>query len=98
MSAVEEVDESIMQREPDVHYVIPEKLTEQELAEAKEKLLDLATALGRVSAQVCHKMGIQFDMDDPEVAREVMKLTFDGMFLTAPKKRTPRKAAKRKDG
>ena len=87
-----------MKREPDVHYVVPEDLTEEQIAKAKEKLHDLARALGRVSAQVCHKMGIRFDMDDPEVAREVVKLTFDGMFLTEPKKRKPGNAAKPKDG
>jgi hypothetical protein len=88
-----------MKREPDVHYVVPEDLTEEQIAKAKEKLHDLARALGRVSAQVCHKMGIRFDMDDPEVAREVMKLTFDGIFLTAPKKPQRRsEAPKRKGG
>ena len=88
-----------MKREPDVHYVVPEDLTEEQIAKAKETLHDIARLLGRVSAQVCHKMGIQFDMDDPEVAREVMKLTFEGMFLTAPKKPQRRsEASKRKAG
>jgi len=32
-------------------------------------------------------MGIQLYMDDPEVAREVMKMTFEAVFLSAPKKR-----------
>ena len=87
-----------MKREPDVHYVVPEDLTEEQIAKAKETLHDIARLLGRVSAQVCHKMGIQFDMDDPEVAREVMKLTFDGMFLTAPRKPQRSEASKRKGG
>ena len=88
-----------MKREPDVHYVVPEDLTEEQIAKAKETLHDIARLLGRVSAQVCHKMGIQFDMDAPEVAREVMKLTFEGMFLTAPKKPQRRsEASKRKAG
>lgn len=44
-------------------------------------------------------MGIQLDMDDPEVAREVIKLTFDGMFHTAPKKpRRRSEASERKAG
>lgn len=79
-------------REPDVLYVVPEDLTEEQIAEARERLKDLARSLGRISARVCHDMGIQFDMDDPEVAREVMKLTFEGLFLSAP----PNKASKRK--
>ena len=97
--AVEEADELTMKSEPNVRYVVPENLTEEQIAEAKETLHDLAGALGRVSALVCHKMGIQLDMDDPEVAREVMKLTFEGMFLTAPKKpRRRSEASKRKGG
>ena len=99
MSAVEEADELTMKSEANVRYVVPENLTEEQIAEAKETLHDIARLLGRVSAQVCHKMGIQFDMDDPEVAREVMKLTFEGMFLTAPKKpRRRSEASKRKGG
>jgi hypothetical protein len=70
--------------EPDVRYVVPVNLTEEQIAEAKEKLHELAKALGRVSAQVCHKMGIHFDLDDPEVAREVMKMTFEGLFYSPP--------------
>lgn len=73
-----------MKPEPDVRYVVPENLTEEQITEAKEKLHDLAKALGRVSEQVCHKMGIQFDMDDLDVAREVMKLTFEGLFYSSP--------------
>lgn len=73
-----------MKSEPGVRYVVPENLTEEQVAEAKEELHELARLLGRVSAQVCHKMGIRFDMDDPEVAREVMKLTFEGLFYSPP--------------
>lgn len=83
--------------EPDVRLIVPEKLTDQQVADARRALEELAKALGRVSAQVCHKMGIQFDMEDPDVAREVMKLTFEGLFLSAPRK--PQRAAKsRKKG
>ena len=39
-------------------------------------------------------MGIRFDMDDPDVAREVKKMTFEAMFLSDPKKR-PRAAKSR---
>jgi hypothetical protein len=72
--------------------VAPKNLTEEQIEEAREKLRELARSLGRISAQVCHDMGIQFDMDDPEVAREVMKMTFDALF---PSKRPPRKSARR---
>lgn len=73
-----------MKRELDVRYVVPENLTEEQIAEGKERLHELAKVLGRVSAQVCHEMGIRFDMDDPEVAREVMKMTFEGLFYSSP--------------
>jgi hypothetical protein len=83
-----------MKSEPNVRYVVPENLTEEQIAEAKKSLHDIARLLGRVSAQVCHKMGIQFDMDDPEVAREVMRLTFEGVFYSAPPVRSTKKAAR----
>lgn len=88
-----------MPHEPDVRYIVPENLTEEQVADAKQALEELAKSLGRVSAKVCHEMKIQFDMDDPEVAREVLTMTFEAMFLTSPK--TPRRAAKarkNKDG
>ena len=81
-----------MKREPDVRYVVPEGLTEEQVAEAKERLHELARLLGRISANACHELGIRFDMDDPEVAREVMKMTFDAVFYSSP----PSSRAKRK--
>lgn len=81
-------------REPDVRYVVPENLTEEQIAEAKEKLHELARLLGRISANACHELGIQLDMDDPEVAREVMKMTFEAVFYSSsPSARTKRKRA-----
>jgi hypothetical protein len=77
---------------PDSSYVVPDHLTEEQIADAKRALEDLAKALARVSARVCHEMGIQFDLDDPEIAREVLKMTFEAMFLSAPK--TPPRTAK----
>lgn len=84
-----------MKREPHVRYVVPENLTEEQIGEAREKLHDLARALGRVSAQVCHKMRIKFDMDDPEVAREVIKMTFEGLFYSSPAPSRGRRKARR---
>lgn len=98
MSVVEETDRLTMKRESDVRYVVLENLTEDQIADAQRAVEDLAKLLGRVSAQVCHEMGIQFDMDDPEVAREVMKITFEAMFLSAPNKpQRPAKAGEIKD-
>jgi hypothetical protein len=77
-------------REPDFRWVTSENLTDEQIAEARERLNDLARSLGRISARASHEMGIQFDMDDPEVAREVMRLTFEGVFYSSPSK-TPGK-------
>lgn len=81
-------------REPDVQYVVPENLTEEQIEDAREALWELARSLGRISARVCHDRGIQFDMDDPEVASEVMRLTFEGVFYSAPLVRSTKKAAR----
>jgi NAD(P)-dependent dehydrogenase (short-subunit alcohol dehydrogenase family) len=87
-----------MPAEPDVRYVVPADISEEDVAEARKALEDLARALGRISARVWHEMGIRFDMDDPEVAREVLTMTFEAMFLTAPKTvRRVTKARKSKD-
>lgn len=78
-----------MTREPRVSYVVPEDLTEEQVAEARQSLMELAGILGRASAEACHKLGITFDMDDPQVARDVMMATFEGLVLSRP---PPRKA------
>ena len=74
--------------------MVPENLTQEQIAEARERLKAFACSLGRISAKVCHDMGIQFDMDDPDVAREVMRLTFDALFYSAPLDRSTKKAAR----
>lgn len=74
---------------PKVTYVVPENLTEEQIAEARQSLTELAGILGRAAAEACHKLRIDFDMDDPQVARDVMMATFDGLFRS---NRRPRKA------
>jgi hypothetical protein len=87
-----------MTEEPDVRYVVPADLSKEDVAEARKALEDLARGLGRISARVCHEMKIRFDMDNPEVAREVLTITFEAMFLTTPKTvRRVTKARKSKD-
>ncbi|MEA3044663.1 MAG: hypothetical protein QOH47_2501 [Sphingomonadales bacterium] len=64
-----------------------------------EALAPLVESLARISARACHEMGIQFDMDDPQVARELLSITFDAVFLSdqKPPERQParRKKAER---
>ena len=76
-----------MPRDPQVTYVVPENLTEEQIAEARQSLTELARILGRGTAEACHKLRIDFDMDDPQVARDVMMATFDGLFRPHPRAR-----------
>ena len=76
-----------MPREPETKWVVPADLTEEEIAEARSSLEELAKHLGRVSARACHELGITFDMDDPAVAREVIKMTFEAVFYSQPQPR-----------
>jgi hypothetical protein len=75
--------------EPVTRWVVPANLTDEQIAEAQRALEDLAKLLGRASADACHKLGITFDMDDPQVAREVMTATLEGLVLS---RRPARKA------
>lgn len=74
-----------IKRDPDVSCVVPENFTEEQIAKAKEKLHHPDRLLGRISAHASHELGIHFDKGDPKVAREVMKMTFEAMFLSRPK-------------
>lgn len=71
-----------MPPEPQVTYVVPENLTEEQIAEARQSLMDLARILGRATAEACHKLRIDFDMDDPQVVRDIMAAEFEGMVLS----------------
>lgn len=73
-----------MPDEPQTRWVTPENLTEQQLEEARRALESLIKIMARATADACHKLGIEFDMDDPEVARDVMKATFEGLFYSRP--------------
>lgn len=55
---------------------------ERELAEAREQLMELARILGRAAARAAHKRGLQFDLDDPQVAKDLMRTTFDAVVLS----------------
>ena len=70
--------------EPVTRWVAPENLTDEEIAEARRALEELARVLGRASARACHELGITFDMDDPKVARDVMVAAFEGLVLSRP--------------
>lgn len=73
--------------EPVTRWVAPENLTDEQIAEARRALEDLAKLLGRASAKACHELGVTFDMDDPQVARDVMMATLEGLVLSRPRAR-----------
>lgn len=50
--------------------------------ETQEALKGIARYLARISAQVMVENNIQVNMDDPEVAREMLQATFDAVFLS----------------
>ena len=70
--------------EPVTRGVAPGNPTDEQIAEARRALEELARVLGRASARACHEVGITFDMDDPQVARDVMMATFEGLVLSRP--------------
>ena len=76
-----------MPREPQVTYVMQEKLTEEQIAEARQSLVELARILGRATAEACHKLRIDFDMDDPQVARDVIMAALEGLVRSRPSAR-----------
>lgn len=73
-----------------VKWVTPENLTEEQIAQGRQALENLIRHMARAAADASIRLGIEFDMDDPEVARDVMKATFEGLF------RTPSRTAARK--
>lgn len=73
--------------EPVTRWVAPESLSDEQIAEARRALEDLIKLLGGAGARACHELGITIDMDDPQVARDVMMATFDGLFRSHPRAR-----------
>lgn len=78
-----------MPTQTDVRYIERDNLTDEEMAGARRALEDLARILGRASADACHRLGVTFDMDDPQVAREVMMASFEALVFSRPQKRGP---------
>ena len=73
-----------MTEEPQTRWATPENLTEEQIEEARRALESLVKVMAHATVDACHKLGIEFDMDDPAVACDVMKATFEGLFLSKP--------------
>jgi hypothetical protein len=67
---------------PQATWLTPENLTEEQIAEGRRAIENLIKVMARATVDACDRLGIEFDMDDPEVARDVMKATFDGLFCS----------------
>jgi hypothetical protein len=83
-----------MRGEPQVTYRMAENLTGDQIAEAQESLMELARILGRAITRTCHEHGLEFDMDDPQVTREVMMAALEALVLSKPAKRRSKKGDK----
>lgn len=73
-----------MSEEPQTRWVTPENLTEEQIAEARHALESLIKIMARATVDACDRLGIEFDMNDPQVARDVMKAAFEGLFCSKP--------------
>lgn len=56
-----------MAQDPLTTWSIPEDLTEEQVAEARRALEDLVKLLARATADVCHRLGIEFDRTIPRL-------------------------------
>ena len=82
-----------MPDEPQTTWVRPGNLTEEQIAEARRPLEDLIRIMARATVDACDRLGIEFDVDNPEVAHEVMKASFEGLFHSKPAPGTRRMKA-----
>ena len=65
--------------------------------DTQETLKALAGALARITAKVMTEHRMQVDMDDPEVVREMLQITFDAVFLGGGKRSKSNRRAKARD-
>jgi len=61
---------------------------DQKQAAAKAALEGLVVSIARASAQASASLGVEFDVDDPRVARWLMLATFEGLFMPSAKSPT----------
>lgn len=63
-----------------VTFIAKENPSEEERAQAREAWENLIKLLARTAAKASQKLGITFDIEDPQVAHDVMEATFEGVF------------------
>lgn len=57
------------------------------IEETQLEFHELIKSLARITAYASHKLGIRFDMSDPQVARELLIITFDAVVQGPSKER-----------
>lgn len=57
-------------------------------AAARVALEGLVCSIARASAQASENLGVEFDVDDPRVARWLMLATFEGLLMPTAKSTT----------
>ncbi|MFT4252429.1 MAG: hypothetical protein QM608_08090 [Caulobacter sp.] len=57
------------------------------IEQAQLEFNELIKSLARITAHASHKLGIRFDMSDPQVARELIIITFDAIVQGPRKER-----------
>jgi hypothetical protein len=63
------------------------------MSEPPSELIELAKVLARAAADAEHKLGIKFDIDDPEVARDLLIATFEALVFSRPAQGKSQRAA-----
>ena len=58
--------------DPNTCWVGPDRPSNEEITESKRALGDLVKSLARAAADACHRHRLEFDMNNPEVARDLV--------------------------
>lgn len=84
----------IVWRNVDTVWLERDNLSAEEQAEARRAAENLIKSIARATVDACSKLGVEFDMDDPEVAHDVFGAVITGLF----KSPTPAKKRARETG
>ena len=74
----------IVWRNVDTVWLERDNLSEEEPADGRPAAEDLIRSIARVTAEACAKLGVESDMDDPEVARDVFGAAIEGLVKSRP--------------
>jgi hypothetical protein len=72
----------VVWRNVDTVWLAREDLSEEEQAEARRTAEGLIKSIARATVDACTSLGVEFDMDDPVVARDVFGAAIEGLFTS----------------